>query len=419
MTPLSDLLLPGKPWRNWFGENAFVPTFTAEPRSEDDVRQIVIEARKRGLPVRPSGLRHSLPAVVPTHGVSIDFQHMAGVTHVDGERLRVTIEPGISVGDLSRFLRTKGMSLSNQGDIDTQSVCGAIATGTHGAGITLACLSAHMVGARIVTADGSMLDLSAEKDGELFKAFRVSLGLFGIVVSMTIQAVPSYNLLEASWNGDAEDCIGDLHQLLDRNRTFIFFWMPKKDALDVFGLPRGPDRTSRDNNFCHMRTYNASPTNDAPPKLGVGERYDHSSVIYPHLYEPNYREMEYAVPFARFEETFDEIRRLRLKAYPDVLFPLECRPVKADDSYVGPYGECDGYAIGVTGPMAPSTWRMLYDVDAIFEKYDGRPHWGKHHFMTPARLEKIYPRYGAFKKMRREMDPDGVFLNDHLRGLFG
>jgi len=231
--------------------------------------------------------------------------------------------------------------------------------------------------------------------------------------------VPSYNIHKRSWNTDTEDCIEGLQQRLRDNRTFWFFWLPQQASAELFVLPAGiPSSAGRAADICHMRTYNAVPVDEPAPELGPGEEFDHSSVIFPNLYEPNFREMEYAVPFADYEETFAEIRHLFLSKYPDEAYPVESRPVKADDSYLSAYAGRDGYAIGVSGKPAISTWPLLRDVDAIFERRGGRPHWGKHHFMTPARLEKLYPRYDAFKQLRREIDPDGVFLNDHLRGLF-
>ncbi len=104
--------------------------------------------------------------------------------------------------------------------------------------------------------------------------------------------------------------------------------------------------------------------------------------------------------------------------YPEAIYPVECRAVKGDDTYLSAYSERDGYALSISGPLEEWSWGMLRDADAILDRYDARPHWGKHHFMTPERLERIYPKYDAFKRLRREMDPDGVFLNDHLRMLF-
>ncbi|GLK69637.1 D-arabinono-1,4-lactone oxidase [Hansschlegelia plantiphila] len=420
LSPDSGLLEPGRLWYNWFGEQYFVPTYTARPKSEEDVRTIVREARKLGLPLRGSGAGHSNPAIVPTPGVHVDFDAMREIVSVDKAKLQVTVQPGVRVGELSRYLRTQGMSLNNQGDIDTQAVPGAIMTATHGAGKTLPCMSAQMIAARIVTADGDFLDLSAEKDGELFKAFRASIGMFGLIVSLTIQAVPSYNIHKRSWNTDVEDTIGNLHQRLDDNRTFWFFWLPKKESADLYVLPGGavPSTATRDHDICHMRTYNPVPVDEPAPELQPGEQFDHSSVIYPNPYIPNFREIEYAVPFGRFEEAFAEVRERMLQKYPEAIYPIECRAVKGDDSYLSAYAERDGYAMSISGPLEYWTWGMLKEMDEILDRYEARPHWGKHHFMSPARLERLYPRYDAFKKIRREIDPGGMFLNDHLRALF-
>ncbi|MFC7054171.1 D-arabinono-1,4-lactone oxidase [Hansschlegelia quercus] len=416
----TGLLEPGKLWVNWFGEQYFVPAYTARPRSEEDVRAVVLAARKLGLAIRASGAGHSNPAVVPTPGVHVDFDGFNEVISVDREKLQVTVQPGIRVGELSRYLRTVGMSLNNQGDIDTQSVTGAIMTATHGAGVTLPCMSMQMIAARIITAEGDFLDLSQEKDGELFKAFRASIGLFGLIVSLTIQAVPSYNIHKRSWNTDVEDCIGGLHQRLADNRTFWFFWLPRKESAELYVLPGGvvPSQATRDHDICHMRTYNAVPVDEPAPELQPGEQFGHSSMIFPNPYIPNFREIEYAVPFDRFEEAFAEVRERFIAKYPQAIYPVECRPVKADDSYLSAYAERAGYALSISGPLEHWTWAMLQEMDEILDRYEARPHWGKHHFMSPQRLERLYPRYDAFKKIRREIDPDGMFLNDHLRALF-
>lgn len=410
---------PGKIWWNWFGELFFIPQYQTSPEDAEGVRAAIREARRRGLPIRAAGAGHSNPAIVPTPGLHIDTSRLNKILSVDKEKRQVTFQPGIRVGELSRYLATCGMSLNNQGDIDTQAAAGAIMTGTHGAGKTLPCMSAQLIAAIIVTADGSFLELSERIDKNLFNAFQTSIGMFGVIVSMTIQAVPSYNIHKRSWNADTEDCLANLQDLLNENRTFWFFWLPLKESAELYELPAGiPSKTTRAHDICHMRAYNAVPADQAAPALQPGEAFGHSSVIFPNIYLPNYREMEYAIPFARFEECFTEIRHLIQTKYPKSVFPIECRAVKADNTWLSAYADRDGYAISVTGPLEQGTWKILSDVDEIFDRYEGRPHWGKQHFMTPQRLEKLYPNYDAFKRLRRELDPDNVFLNDHLRPLF-
>ncbi|MAY60584.1 MAG: FAD linked oxidase [Rhizobiales bacterium] len=412
-------LRPGELWWNWFGEFYFTPARLARPREENDVVEAVRYAAHEGMPVRVSARGHSNPQMVPTPGIQVDFAEMDRIISVDRDKFQVTVQPGITVGSLSRQLRDYGMSLNNQGDIDTQTIVGAIATGTHGAGVTLPAISSQMIAARVVTASGEILDLSEKKDGDLFRAFRCSLGLLGVTISVTLQAVPSYNIHKRSWNADSDACIADLHGLLERHRTFWFFWLPTQASADFYVLPPDiPDQTSRGHDICHMRSYDAVPVDHPAPELGAGEVFDHSSVVYPNTYLPNFREIEYAVPFGRFEEAFEEIRHLRMTRYPDEHFPVECRPVLADDSMLSAYAGRDGYALSISGSLDASTWDLLKACDAILDRYDARPHWGKHHFMTAERLERIYPEYDAFRRFRRELDPKGMFLNQHLTPLF-
>ena len=410
---------PTRAWTNWFGNQYFVPQYLAKPRSEEEVQAVVRKARALNLPLRAKGATHSTPPLIPTSGILVDLDSFNQVIALDKTTRRVTVGAGMRVGDVSRYLATQGLSLNNQGDIDTQAIAGALSTATHGAGKTLPCMSAQLVSARIVTADGEICDLSAEADGDVFRAFRASLGMFGLIVSVTLQAVEGYNIFKKSWNTDTEDCIGNLHELLDSNRTFWFFWLPHEKSADLFELPGDavPSKATRNSDFCHMRTYNPKPLN-AEVGIGHGEEYGPSSVIYPNLYIPNFREIEYAVPFARFEECFAEIRHLFMTRFPGNMFPVECRAVKADDSFISAYAQRDGYALSVSGSPAEESWPMLMEADEIFDRYEGRPHWGKHHFMSPARLEKLFPLYDDFKRIRRMMDPDGIFLNDHTRALF-
>jgi FAD/FMN-containing dehydrogenase len=413
------LTTPTRALINWFGNQCFVPRYLARPRSEEEAQEVVRGARALNLPIRAKGAMHSTPPLLPTSGIVVDLDHLNQVISLDKSTRLVTVGAGMRVGEVSRYLATQGLSLNNQGDIDTQAIAGAISTATHGAGKTLPCMSAQMVAARIVTAEGEIRELSAEVDGECFRAFRTSLGMFGLILSVTLQAVEGYNILKKSWNADTEDCIGGLHHLLEKNRTFWFFWLPRETSAELFELPGGtvPSKATRASDFCHMRTYNPRPLHETV-QTGPGEAYGPSSVIYPNLYKPNFREIEYAVPFARFEECFEEIRGLFKTRFPDNMFPVECRAVKSDDSFLSAYAQRDGYALSVSGSLAEQSWPMLMAVDEVFDRYDGRPHWGKHHFMSQSRLERIFPLYDEFKRIRRAMDPDGIFLNDHMRALF-
>ncbi len=414
------LIRPGVHWRNWVGNQAFIPAYVARPRSEADVLTILRFASENGLCVRAQGAKHSWTAIVPTSGVLVDFDAFNDVVSIDRGGLQITVRPGMRIKAMTAILRENGMSLANQGDIDSQAIAGAVMTATHGAGRRLACMSTQVVGMRIATAAGEILDLSTKSEPEIFRAARVSLGMLGLVLSLTIQAVPAYNILKRSWNMDVEDCIAQLPRLLERHRTCYHLWLPRLESAALFDLPlNGIDSTAtRTHDICHMRSYDALPEAEPSPQLGRGEAYGHSAEIFPNEYEPNYHELEYAVPFARALEAFAAVRERILSRHPKAFFPVECRAVAADDSYLSPYAGREGFAISVSQSPALDYWSFLRDMDQVLARYDGRPHWAKLHFMTPARMEALFPLYGAFKELRRRLDPGGIFLNDMLRPLF-
>jgi FAD/FMN-containing dehydrogenase len=178
-----ELIRPGSHTLNWFGNQCFIPAYIAMPRSESDVLRVIRFARDNQLPVRAHGAKHSHAAVIPTSGVLVDFDDFRDVVAIDTEKLQITVRPGIRIQQLSAILRESGMSLMNQGDIDSQAIAGAVMTGTHGAGRHLACISTQIVALRIATSTGEILDLSVDSEPELFRAGRVHRDVrFGRVV---------------------------------------------------------------------------------------------------------------------------------------------------------------------------------------------------------------------------------------------
>lgn len=215
--------------------------------------------------------------------------------------------------------------------------------------------------------------------------------------------------------------MAQLPALLERHRTCYHQWLPRLESAGLFNLPlEGIDSTAtRAHDICHMRSYDAFAEAEPARPLGPGEEFGHSAEIFPNEYEPNYHELEYAVPFERALEAFGAVRERILARHPAAFFPVECRAVAADDSYLSPYAGRDGFAISVSQSPGVDYWTFLRDMDEVLAGFEGRPHWAKLHFMTPARLEKLFALYGAFKDLRRRLDPGGMFLNDMLRPLFG
>jgi FAD/FMN-containing dehydrogenase len=160
VTPVSSVKLgPGGHWRNWVGNQSFVARHKADPSSEDELAALVQEASRQNLPIRVAGSGHSFTPVIVTSGLLLSLKNMQGLVSADLDRKRVVVRAGTRIGDIGRALKEIGLSLANQGDIDTQAIAGALSTGTHGTGIGLGCLSSQAVGMRLVQPDGSVLEI--------------------------------------------------------------------------------------------------------------------------------------------------------------------------------------------------------------------------------------------------------------------
>ena len=339
---------------------------------------------------------------------------LRGVTHVDAARRRVTALPGTTVGEFGEPLWAAGLALANQGDIDTQAIAGAIATGTHGSGNALASFSATLRACRLVDGHGEIVEID-ETQPELLRAAQVAVGMLGVMTSLTIEVVPAYRLAERIEHWPLSDVLERWDELFAGHRHFSFFWLPSEASAELYGLPTPPGRRMTDT--CYVKIYDEAG-DDVADDATPGRRVDRSYRIYPADFEPNFHELEYFVPLERGREAVEAMRELMLASQPEAVFPMEVRIDRrrrrlpliqlphADDGHLG---------LGAAGHRVlalPARRRRLLG------EFGARVHWGKLHFLTPDQLAARYPESARFIAIRRELDPDGVFLNDHLRPLF-
>ena len=260
----SARLGPGGHWRNWVGNQSFIARHIAEPRSEDELAQLVREASRQNLSIRVAGSGHSFTPIVATSGLLLSLKNMQGLVSADLDRKRVVVRAGARIGDIGRALKEIGPSLANQGDIDTQAIAGALSTGTHGTGIDLGCLSSQAVGMRLIQPDGSVLEVDADQDRETMAAAQVSIGMLGVISTITLQAVPAYNLKERLWRDDFDSCMEKHDELAANNRHFSFFWCPVAELRHLYCLPdvAAVSAVKREHDVCEMKVMNLT---DEPP----------------------------------------------------------------------------------------------------------------------------------------------------------
>lgn len=397
-------------WRNWVGNQSCSPDEVAAPASEEEVAALVADASRRGLAVRVAGAGHSFTPVVSTEGLLLDLRGLGGIRSIDPDRRRVVVGPATTIGAFGEPLWANGLALANQGDIVAQQIAGAISTATHGSGLRLGCFSSSVRRMRVATASGDVVEIG-EDDPEELHAAQVSVGMLGAITELELEVVPAYRLRERVEDWTWEAAWGSFDELARAHRHYSFFWMPSDDSAALYGL-RG---SSAD--MCHVKIYDevdeSTPASDEPRR-----RVAPAHVIYPMVYEPNFHELEYFVPFARGRDALAAMRELMLASLPASVFPMEVRTVGRDHAFLSHSHERDTVVISVSGTPGTDYWPYLRDVDRLLGEFGARVHWGKLHFLTREQLFARYPRAGEFIEVRRRLDPNGTFLNEHLAPLF-
>ncbi len=383
-------------WQNWSGKLQATPAAIHHLRSEEDAAALAQRAADEGITVRATGAGHSHAPLVPTDGVIVDTSGLAGVISTDPDTRRAQVWAGTPIHALGRPLHQAGMALVNQGDIDRQSIGGAVATGTHGTGLALPSLSAMVTGARIATAAGELVDCSAGDDAELYQASRIGLGALGIVTRLELQLRDAYRLRQAGWTEPLDDLLSDLDRHANDHRHFEFFWFPTADMV----VAKVTDETDDAAEY---------------PVAEEGSRCAWSYEVLPNHRSWLHTEMEYSVPFEQGPDCLLAIRELLRSRFPEMGWPVEYRTLAADDVWLSTAYDRPTVTISLHVDAGEDEHPLFEACEEVFVEFDGRPHWGKVHHRSGAELAALHPRWSDWWRVRDRVDPGGAFLNDHLR----
>jgi len=426
-------------WTNWGRNQSCAPTEIRRPTSEAELADLVKQAAAAGLRVKAVGAGHSFTSIACTDGVLVDLGDYGRVLAHDAATGHVTVEAGIPLHRLSDELDARGLALENMGDIDRQSLAGATQTATHGTGLRFGNLSSQIVGMRLVTADGSLLDLSAGENPDVFDAARVGLGALGLVSTVTLRCVPAFRLHAVEEPVPVDDVLRDLDDLVEGNDHFEFYWVPhtrwaltkRNRRTDEPARPRPGWREWVDDMALQNYAFGAlcrigrrRPSliprlAKIIPSTGVTDYVDRSDRVFTSPRKVRFWEMEYAMPRAALPEALGRVRRLVDEIGMQISFPVEVRVVAGDDI---PLSTAHGRE---TGYIAVHVYRGTpYDayfsgVERIMDSYGGRPHWGKLHFQRAETLAPRYPRWNEFQQVRARLDPEGRFANPYLDRVLG
>jgi FAD/FMN-containing dehydrogenase len=412
-----SVMREGTVWRNWGENQVCAPALYAEPRTEADLVTAVREGIAAGLSIRVAGTGHSSSPLVQTGGLLLSLKHLSGVVDTDVDRCRARIWGGTPISALGDPLWERGLALSNQGDIDLQTMAGAIATGTHGSGTGLQSFSGAVRALRVINGFGEVVEI-AEDDVQELRAAQVSLGSLGVVLDVEMQVSPAYHLQERITYPHVDELVDQWDVNPAYHRHFSFLWCPTDDAAELFELPTPAGEQMVDR--AYTKVYDEVSIEEPDGIVtATGSRVDRSYRIYPDGFGRIFNELEYFVPAEVGREAFVAVKEFIGAKHPDQIFPVEVRWVAADEAYLSPQYHRDTCVITITVEAGTDYWQYLRDIDAVLDPFDPRPHWGKLNFMTRERMERLYPELESFIAVRRQFDPNGVFLNDHLRPLVG
>ncbi len=419
-------------WRNWSGSQRCTPARVVRPRTRAELAAAVAEGPG---PVRVAGAGHSFSAAAATDGTLLSLDGLARVLDADRASGLVRVEAGIRLHALSAELHSRGLAMPNLGDIDVQSLAGALSTGTHGTGARLPNLSGQVVALELIGADGAELTLDA---GDALRAARVGLGALGVIAAVTLRCVPAFRLHGVDRPEPLADVLDDLDARADAHDHFEFWTFPHSDLA----LTRSNDRTEAppqrpsaarayvsdvllDNRAFHAINLLARRRPRAIPRLNRfasavasrRERVDWSHAMFASPRLVRFEEMEYALPRAAAAEAVRAAREI-LERHP-VSFPVELRFTAGDDALLSPAHGRDSAFVAVHLFQGLDYAPAFREVEAAMSALGGRPHWGKRSFLSAAELAPRYPRWADFQAVRAELDPHGRFASPWVRHVLG
>ncbi|MBS9373226.1 D-arabinono-1,4-lactone oxidase [Rhodococcus sp. B50] len=431
-------------WHNWARTASATPRRFETPRTVDDLARIVRRASDQGEHVKAVGAGHSFTDAAVTDGTLISLDRMSGLVSVERSPAGavVTVRAGTRLRDLSDLLWAQGLAVPNLGDIDVQSVAGAISTGTHGTGTAFRGLAAAVCRATIVLADGRIVDCSPEHEPDLFEAARLGLGALGVLATVTLDCVPAFRLRAEEAPSSLRATLDALDELRNDVDHFEFYWFPHTDGVLVKRntrlpgaapvQPLGRVRTLLDDEllsngaFALFQQIGTRAPATIPALNRVASRVlsprtfvDRSYRVFASERRVRFREMEYAIPTDHLPEALREIDEWLQRNDVRIGFPVEVRFSRADDVWLSTAHGRDTAYVAVHQYHRRDHGPYFDAVEPILRAAGGRPHWGKLHSLTDGDLRDLYPRFDDFLVVRDRVDPHRTFTNPYLRRVLG
>ena len=409
---------------NWAGNLTYGTDHLFEAGSVSSAQEIVRSHDK----IKVLGTRHCFNSIGDSHDNFLSLRPMRDVVAIDATARTVTVDAGITYGQLCPWLDGKGFALHNLASLPHISVAGAISTATHGSGELNGNLATAVAGLEMLTAGGDVVKLSRATDGDVFRGTVVGLGALGVITRITLDVQPTYSVSQYVYENmplagmrdhfDEIQASGYSVSLFTdwRNQLINEVWIKSRtDRPAAFAAP--PEFFGAKLATRNLHPIAALSAENCTEQMGVpGPWYER----LPHFrmgFTPSAGkelQSEYFVPRGKAVDAILAVERLHDQISPHLLI-TEIRTIAADDLWMSTCYKRPSVTIHFTWkPDWPAVRRVLPVIERELGPFEARPHWAKLFTMAPAELRSRYERLPDFIQLAAKRDPRGKFRNRFL-----
>ena len=404
--------------------------------TEEELQEIVKNSEK----IRVFGSKQSSADIASGVETLVDITSYNKILSFDDAAHTITVQSGLILSELLEIIEAKGWCIPCLPDINTITIGGALATGTHGTSGKL--LSEYITQCSIVLADGSVKKIT-EKD-DLIDAIRVSLGVLGVLSKITFQCEPLYTLHVKEGPENDSIWLPKIKERLKKHDFLRILWLPHTDKGYVIkGDKIDPNKEIKEDAgpsyLKHRRTASKilyKYTHIFPWFTAIANKLlylgffsstkEHKGSLYQATVTKSRGSTlelaEWTIGLDKFPKVFEELKT-EINKWSNKSFihiPMDIRFVYKDTSWLSYAYKEDTVTMGCVSRNAATadTYEAFKSVERIFLKHGGKPHWAKRFAAKDAELSGVYEKWGDFKMLRKKLDPSNKFLNPYLKDIF-
>ncbi len=410
--------------KNWAGNLEYSTTRLQQAKSVEEVQKFVKDHQK----LKALGTKHCFNNIADSKDNFISLTEFSNKIELDKMAMQVTVDGVLRYGKVAEYINKEGFALHNLASLPHISVAGSCATATHGSGVKNGNLSSAVNAMEIVTANGKVITLSKEKDGEDFLGAVVNLGAIGVVTKVTLDMQPTYNVRQDVYeNLSFEHLKDNFDNIMSagysvslftdwQNKNFSEVWIKSKIENNAsFNLK--PDFFGATAATKNVHPIIALGAENCTEQMGVPGPWHERLPHFKMGFTPSSGkelQTEYFVPREHSYEAIMAVEKLHEKISPHI-FITEIRTIDADNLWMSPCYKQPSTAIHFTWKQEwDSVQKLLPLIEEQLAPFNAKPHWGKLFTMNPSILKSRYAKLSEFQKLIQHYDPQRKFGNQFL-----